>query len=63
MMIVKPEEVGLASQCLARIRAHFQRYIDAGKVASILTLVARQGQMASFESQRHACGTPSGDCL
>jgi CubicO group peptidase (beta-lactamase class C family) len=52
-MLVKPEEVGLSSQRLERIRAHFQRYIDAGKVVGTLTLVARQGQMAYFEPQGH----------
>ena len=31
MMNVKPEEVGLSSQRLERIRTHFQQYIDAGK--------------------------------
>jgi hypothetical protein len=43
-MLVKPEEVGLSSQRLARIGTHMQRYIDAGKVAGTLTLVARHGQ-------------------
>ena len=52
-MMVKPEEVGLSSQRLARIRTHLQRYIDAGKVAGCLTLVARQGQIAFFEPQGH----------
>jgi len=52
-MLVKPEEVGLSTQRLERIRAHFQRYIDAGKVAGTLTLVARQGQIAYFEPQGH----------
>jgi CubicO group peptidase (beta-lactamase class C family) len=52
-MIVKPEEVGLSSQRLERIRTHLQRYIDAGKVAGTLTLVARQGQIAFFEPQGH----------
>jgi CubicO group peptidase (beta-lactamase class C family) len=52
-MMVKPEEVGLSSQRLARIHTHFQRYIDAGKIAGCLTLVARQGQIAFFEPQGH----------
>jgi CubicO group peptidase (beta-lactamase class C family) len=50
-MIAKPEEVGLSSQRLGRIRTHLQRYIDAGKVVGTLTLVARQGQIAYFEPQ------------
>ncbi len=52
-MLVKPEEVGLSSQRLARIGTHMQRYIDAGKVAGTLTLVARHGQMAYCEPQGH----------
>src|SRR5512134_3458607 len=50
-MLAKPEEVGLSSPRLGRIRTHLQRYIDAGKVAGTLTLVARQGQIAYFEPQ------------
>lgn len=52
-MLVKPEEVGLSSQRLDRIRGHLQRYIDAGKVAGTLTLVARHGQIAYWEPQGH----------
>jgi CubicO group peptidase (beta-lactamase class C family) len=50
-MIVKPEEVGLSSSRLARIGEHFQRYIDAGKLAGTLTLIARQRKVAYFEAQ------------
>jgi CubicO group peptidase (beta-lactamase class C family) len=52
-MLVKPEEVGLSSQRLARIGPHLQLYIDAGKVAGTLMLVARHGQIAYFEPQGH----------
>ena len=52
-MIVKPEEVGLSSSRLARIGEHFQRYIDAGQLAGVLTLVARRGQIAYLEAQGH----------
>jgi hypothetical protein len=51
-MLVKPEEVGLSSQRLARLGTHMQRYIDAGKVTGTLTLVARHGQIAYCEPQR-----------
>jgi CubicO group peptidase (beta-lactamase class C family) len=50
-MIVKPEEVGLSSSRLARIGEHFQRYIDAGKLAGTLTLIARQRKVAYLEAQ------------
>jgi CubicO group peptidase (beta-lactamase class C family) len=52
-MLVKPEEVGLSSSRLGRIGDHFQRYIDAGKLAGTLTLIARQRKVAYFEAQGH----------
>ena len=52
-MLVKPEEVGLSSPRLARIREHFQRYVEAGQLAGTVTLVARRGRMAYLESQGH----------
>jgi CubicO group peptidase (beta-lactamase class C family) len=52
-MIAKPEEVGLSSSRLARIGEHWQRYIDAGKLAGTLTLIARQGKIAYFEPRGH----------
>lgn len=46
-MIVKPEEVGLSGERLARIDQHLkQRYLDAKKIAGTLTLVARHGRVA-----------------
>ena len=48
-MLVKPEEVGLSSSRLGRITDHLQRYIDAGKLAGTLTLVARRGKIAYLE--------------
>src|SRR6266536_4406644 len=52
-MHVKPEEVGLSSSRLARIGDHMKRYIDAGKIAGTLTLVARRGQVAYLEPLGH----------
>src|SRR3989442_12797024 len=52
-MLVKPEEVGLSSSRLGRITDHLQRYIDAGKLAGTLTLVARRGKIAYLEPQGH----------
>jgi len=52
-MPVKPEDVGLSSLRLARIGDHMKRYIDAGKIAGTLTLVARRGQVAYLEPQGH----------
>jgi len=46
-MIVKPEEVGLSGERLARIEQHLKRrYIEPKKIAGTLTLVARHGQVA-----------------
>lgn len=52
-MLVKPEDVGLSSPRLARIGAHLERYIDAGRLAGALTLVARRGRVAYCEPLLH----------
>src|SRR5262249_59356507 len=52
-MLVKPEEVGLSPGRLGRISDHLRRYIDAGKLAGTLTLVARRGKIAYFEPLGH----------
>jgi CubicO group peptidase (beta-lactamase class C family) len=52
-MLVKPEEVGLSSPRLARIGEHWKRYIDAGTLAGVLTLVARRGKIAYLEPLGH----------
>ncbi len=47
MEIVRPEEVGLSSERLARIERHLERrYLDQKKIAGALTLVARRGRVA-----------------
>jgi CubicO group peptidase (beta-lactamase class C family) len=46
-VVDKPEELGLSGERLARIGPFFaERYVDAGKLAGLLTLVARRGQVA-----------------
>jgi CubicO group peptidase (beta-lactamase class C family) len=46
-MVVRPEEVGLSSERLARIDQHLkQRYLEPRKIAGALTLVARRGRVA-----------------
>jgi len=52
-MVVKPEDVGLSSARLARIGEHMSRYVDGGRLAGALTLVARRGQVAYFEPVGH----------
>jgi CubicO group peptidase (beta-lactamase class C family) len=46
---VQPESVGFSSQRLARINTVMQRYVDDEKLAGIVTLVARRGQVVHFE--------------
>ncbi len=47
MNVVRPEEVGLISDRLARIERHWrERYIEPGKIAGAVTLVARRGKVA-----------------
>ncbi|MDH3379035.1 MAG: beta-lactamase family protein [Gammaproteobacteria bacterium] len=42
----KPEEVGLSTTRLNRIRPWLRSYIDSGKLPGAIVLVARQGQVA-----------------
>src|SRR5262245_24009826 len=46
----KPEDMGLSSPRLARIRDALQADIDKGLVPGALTLVARRGQIASLDA-------------
>src|SRR5262245_5878018 len=47
MRIVPPETVGLSSEGLRRIDRHLlSRYVEPGKIAGALTLVARRGEVA-----------------
>jgi len=49
MLPVDPERVGLSREALARIDTHLrERYIEPGKIAGALTVVARRGQVAFF---------------
>jgi CubicO group peptidase (beta-lactamase class C family) len=47
----KPEEVGLSTERLLRVREHVQRHLDARNVSGVVTLVARRGRIAHFEAQ------------
>ena len=46
----KPEEVGMSSERLARIRTAMQRYVDKGLVPGVVTMVARRGKVVHFEA-------------
>jgi len=43
-----PEELGFSSERLTRIDDLMQRYVDQGKMAGFVTLVARRGEIAYF---------------
>lgn len=49
MQIVAPESVGFSSTRLKRIAAKMQLYIDEGKLAGLITTVARRGQTVHLE--------------
>ena len=46
----KPEDVGLSSTRLDRIKPVIQSYVDQGKLAGLITMVARQGKVVHFET-------------
>src|SRR5689334_10489383 len=46
----KPEDVGMSSERLARIRTAMQRYVDKGLVPGVVTMVARQGKVVHFDA-------------
>ncbi len=49
MESIAPEEVGLSSERLGRIRPLVQRYVDEGKYAGVMTLIARHGKVAYLD--------------
>ena len=56
-----PEEVGLASEGLARLQRHIQAYIDGGKLPGAIAMIQRRGKVVHF--QTYGCrdleaGTP-----
>jgi CubicO group peptidase (beta-lactamase class C family) len=48
--VVKPEDVGLSGERLARLDNVMQRYVDENKLAGVLTLVARHGKIAHLST-------------
>ena len=51
MKVVTAEEVGLSGTRLNKINLLTQRYIDEGKLAGTITLVARRGKVAHLQCQ------------
>ncbi len=48
-----PESAGMSADGLARIGPAMQAYIDDGRVAGIMTMVARRGQVVHWEAVGH----------
>jgi len=46
----QPEEVGLSSERLARIRPAMQRYVDKQLIPGAVTLVARHGKVIHVDA-------------
>ena len=49
MKIVKPETQGFSSERKNRINAVMQRYVDEKKIAGVVSLIARHGDIVHFE--------------
>ncbi len=49
----KAEKVGLSTERLNRITDISQRYVDEGKLAGVITMVARKGKLVHFEAVGH----------
>ena len=50
LVAAAPEEVGMSAERLDRITAMSQRYVDEGKLAGVVTMVARGGKIVHFEA-------------
>ena len=49
METVAPEDVGFSSERLRRVDSLMQGYVDSGRLAGTVTLLAREGQVFHFE--------------
>lgn len=54
LAIEKPETVGVSSDRLKRLDAAMQRYVDDGKFAGVLTMIARDGKPIHFKTHGYA---------
>jgi CubicO group peptidase (beta-lactamase class C family) len=50
----KPESVGLSAERLARIKPHFQKYVDQKEISGIYVMVARNGKVVYQTSVGYA---------
>jgi CubicO group peptidase (beta-lactamase class C family) len=49
MILTNPEQLGFSNERLTRITEFMQRYVDEGKIAGFVTLVARKGNKVYLE--------------
>ena len=49
----KAEKVGMSTERLNRITEMSKRYVDEGKLAGVITMVARDGKLVHFEAVGH----------
>jgi CubicO group peptidase (beta-lactamase class C family) len=49
MKISQPEKAGFSSQRLTRINEYMERYVNEGKIAGVVTLVARNGNLVYMD--------------
>ena len=47
--LTAPEEVGMSSKRLERIRPIMQGYVDQKKISGLSTMIARKGKVVHFE--------------
>jgi CubicO group peptidase (beta-lactamase class C family) len=62
--MAKPEDAGFTKEGLEKLTAHFQTYVDEGKLAGLTTLVSRGGKIVHFETygdQNKANGIKTSD--
>ena len=50
LLIAVPEEVGVSTERLERIRPVMQDYVDKGHLSGFLTVIARRGKIVHFET-------------
>lgn len=50
LKVAKPESVGMSEDRLQRITDITQQYVDEGKLAGVITMVARHGKLVHFET-------------
>lgn len=53
-VVADPASVGMSADGLEALRAHFQHYVDEGKLSGLTTLVARKGVVVHFETYGQA---------